>query len=128
LFDSYSFSHAAECPGQGKKIQELTNRDAGDHHDGSGLVSSSPTSAKSADEIFNMLQYDVLTIGNHELYAYDSARWVYDNKARLQVHLCNHRGELMSSGGRYLTSNVEIEVDGVMEVVGDRFTKFGTEQ
>jgi hypothetical protein len=34
----------------------------------------------------------------------------------------------MSSGGRYLTSNVEIEIDGVMEVVGDRFTKFGTEQ
>jgi len=34
----------------------------------------------------------------------------------------------MSSGGRYLTSNVEIEIDGKMEVVGDRFTKFGTEQ
>jgi hypothetical protein len=66
----------------------LIGRDAGDHHDGSGLVSSSPTSAKSADEIFNMLQYDVLTIGNHELYAYDSARWVYDNKASLYVDLC----------------------------------------
>jgi len=34
----------------------------------------------------------------------------------------------MSSGGRYLTSNVEIEIDGTMKVVGDRFTKFGTEQ
>lgn len=39
-----------------------------------------------------------------------------------------HRDELMGSGGRYLTSNVEIEIDGKMEVVGDRFTKFGTEQ
>lgn len=33
--------------------------------------------------IFNMLQYDVMTIGNHELYAYEPARWVYDNKDRL---------------------------------------------
>ena len=109
--------------------KQLISRDAGDHHDGSGLVSSSPTSAKSADEIFNMLQYDILTIGNHELYAYDSARWVYDNKARLYVDLPSlHRGALTGSGGRYLTSNVEIEVDGEMEVVGDRLTKFVTEQ
>jgi len=75
-----------------------------------------------------MLQYDILTIGNHELYAYDAARWVYDNKARLYVDICPSRGELMSSGGRYLTSNVEIEIDGKMETVGDRFTKFGMEQ
>jgi len=39
-----------------------------------------------------------------------------------------HNGELMSSGGRYLTSNVEIEIDRKMEVVGDRFTTFVTEQ
>jgi hypothetical protein len=30
----------------------------------------------------------------------------------------------MGSGGRYLTSNVEIEVDGKYEVVGNRFAKF----
>ena len=29
----------------------------------------------------------------------------------------------MGSGGRYLTSNVEIEVDGEYEVVGNRFAK-----
>jgi len=34
----------------------------------------------------------------------------------------------MSSGGRYLTSNVEIEIDGSMEAVGDRLAKFVTEQ
>lgn len=32
-----------------------------------------------------MVQYDVMTIGNHELYAYGPARWVYDNKDRLSV-------------------------------------------
>jgi hypothetical protein len=30
----------------------------------------------------------------------------------------------MRSGGRYLTSNVEIEVNGEYEVVGDAFAKF----
>ena len=34
----------------------------------------------------------------------------------------------MASGGRYLTSNVEIEIDGKMEVIGDRFAKLVTEQ
>ena len=34
----------------------------------------------------------------------------------------------MGSGGRYLTSNVEIEVDGRYEVVGDKFAKFVTDQ
>lgn len=34
----------------------------------------------------------------------------------------------MGSGGRYLTSNVEIEIDEKFEVVGDRFTTFVTEQ
>ena len=30
----------------------------------------------------------------------------------------------MGSGGRYLSSNVEIELDGEYEVIGDRFAKF----
>lgn len=34
----------------------------------------------------------------------------------------------MGSGGRYLTSNVEIEIEDGLQVVGDRFTKFVTEQ
>jgi 2',3'-cyclic-nucleotide 2'-phosphodiesterase (5'-nucleotidase family) len=59
--------------------------DAGDHHDGSGLVSSSPYSAARADEIFGMVDYDVLTIGNHELYKYESAKWLYDNAKRWYV-------------------------------------------
>jgi 2',3'-cyclic-nucleotide 2'-phosphodiesterase (5'-nucleotidase family) len=64
----------------------LTLRDAGDHHDGSGLVSSSRTSAAQADEIFQMLHYDIMTIGNHELYSYDTARVVYDQAKALSVH------------------------------------------
>lgn len=54
--------------------------DAGDHHDGSGLVSTSPESAGWADDIFAMLSYDVVAIGNHELYQYYSAKWIYDRR------------------------------------------------
>lgn len=32
-----------------------------------------------------MLEYDVLTIGNHELYAYESAKEIYDNRVRWWV-------------------------------------------
>ena len=61
---------------------ELTVSDAGDHHDGSGLVSSSAQSAARADEVFAMLPYDVLAIGNHELYKYESAKELYEHKER----------------------------------------------
>jgi hypothetical protein len=44
-------------------------------------VSASPKAAVRADEIFRMLDYDILTIGNHEMYQYRAARWIYDNKA-----------------------------------------------
>lgn len=56
--------------------------DSGDHHDGTGLVSTSPESAARTDEIFGKLEYDVLALGNHELYQYPSARWIYDNRRR----------------------------------------------
>lgn len=92
--------------------------DAGDHHDGSGLVSTSRESAEAADGIFGMLHYDVLTLGNHELYQYSSAKWLYDNHKRWN--------------GRYLTSNVNITVEEHGEVVSvpisDRVAKFETKQ
>lgn len=56
--------------------------DSGDHHDGTGLVSTSPESAGRADDIFGYLNYDVLTLGNHELYQYDAARWIYDRREK----------------------------------------------
>lgn len=94
--------------------------DAGDHHDGSGLVSTSPESAIAADNIFAQLTYDVLAIGNHELYKYESALDVYQN---------NQRGRW---GGRYLTSNVNITVEdggrAVSVPVAERFAKFETAQ
>ncbi|WVF68981.1 hypothetical protein IAT40_003755 [Kwoniella sp. CBS 6097] len=93
--------------------------DAGDHHDGSGLVSSSPTAAGDSETVFSMLPYDVLTIGNHELYHYDDALEAYRNVVRW--------------GGRYVTSNVNISIhadNGSWQSVpiGEQYLKFKTEQ
>ncbi|WVQ83059.1 hypothetical protein IAT38_005197 [Cryptococcus sp. DSM 104549] len=92
--------------------------DAGDHHDGSGLVSSSPTSASQAEDVFSMLPYDIITIGNHELYHYDDALDIYENQDRWD--------------GKYVTSNVNITVKdgkGFKSVpIGKTHMKFETKQ
>ncbi|WWC88647.1 uncharacterized protein L201_003560 [Kwoniella dendrophila CBS 6074] len=93
--------------------------DAGDHHDGSGLVSSSADASSKAEDIFSMLPYDIITIGNHELYHYEDALEEYRNRGRWN--------------GRYVTSNVNITIkaeDGTFQSVplGERFLKFETEQ
>ncbi|KAE8538919.1 hypothetical protein D1P53_005287 [Cryptococcus gattii VGV] len=89
-----------------------------DHHDGSGLVSSSPDSASLAEDIFSMIQYDVITIGNHELYHYADALDIYENQERW--------------GGRYVTSNVNITVEREGEwqsvPIGHTHLKFTTKQ
>ncbi|OCF57071.1 vacuolar protein [Kwoniella mangroviensis CBS 10435] len=93
--------------------------DAGDHHDGSGLVSSSSDAAGKAEDIFSMLPYDIITIGNHELYHYEDALEEYRNKGRWN--------------GRYVTSNVNITIrskDGSFQSVplGEQYLKLDTEQ
>ncbi|KGB75044.2 vacuolar protein [Cryptococcus deuterogattii R265] len=102
----------------GEKGVDLLLVDAGDHHDGSGLVSSSPDSASLAEDIFSMIQYDVITIGNHELYHYADALDIYENQERW--------------GGRYVTSNVNITVkrEGEWQSVpiGQTHLKFTTKQ
>ncbi|OWT39813.1 vacuolar protein [Cryptococcus neoformans Bt1] len=101
-----------------EKGVDLLLIDSGDHHDGSGLVSSSPDSASLAEDIFSMIPYDVITIGNHELYHYADALDIYENQARW--------------GGRYVTSNVNITVKregGWQSVpIGQTHLKFTTKQ
>nr|XP_018262156.1 vacuolar protein [Kwoniella dejecticola CBS 10117]OBR84314.1 vacuolar protein [Kwoniella dejecticola CBS 10117] len=102
-----------------QKGVDLLLVDAGDHHDGSGLVSSSAEASSKAEDIFAMLPYDVITIGNHELYHYEDALEEYRNKGRWN--------------GRYITSNVNITIqadDGSFQSVplGEQYVKFETEQ
>ncbi|KAG1794137.1 5'-nucleotidase [Suillus plorans] len=73
---------------------------------------------QKSNKFLERLPYDVMTIGNHELYIYADT---YDMYTNFVPHL----------GGRYLSSNVNITVfnsDGEPESVpvGNRFTRFTT--
>ncbi|KAI0301752.1 Metallo-dependent phosphatase-like protein [Multifurca ochricompacta] len=125
---SYSgdFGDFASFVAHMKKIAEekdvdLLLVDSGDLHDGTGLVDGFPPGgidAHDANKFFDQLPYDVLAIGNHELYIYANA---------LDMHL-NFAPKFH---GRYLSSNVNITVAGpggtpVSVPVGSRFAKFKT--
>jgi hypothetical protein len=95
--------------------------DSGDLHDGTGLTDGFPAGgvdAHDANQFIKKLPYDVMAIGNHELYIYANA-------------LDMHKNFAPSLNGRYLSSNVNIttlnEKGEVVTVpVGSRFAKFKT--
>ncbi|KAI0061923.1 hypothetical protein BV25DRAFT_715601 [Artomyces pyxidatus] len=104
-----------------EKGVDLLLVDSGDLHDGTGLTDGYPAGgvdAHDANKFFDKLPYDVLAIGNHELYDYPNTLDIYENFAPKYP-------------GRYLSSNVNITVAGpngtaVSVPVGSRFAKFHT--
>ncbi|KAI0776233.1 Metallo-dependent phosphatase-like protein [Trametes elegans] len=104
-----------------EKDVDLLLVDSGDLHDGTGLSDGFPPGGVDAHEsnkfILN-LPYDVMAIGNHELYIYANTYDMYTNFAP-------------KLGGRYLSSNANITVlnkfgEVVSVPVGNRFAKFRT--
>ncbi|KAF7302271.1 hypothetical protein MIND_00794200 [Mycena indigotica] len=95
--------------------------DSGDMHDGTGLSDGFPpggVDAQDSGEFFKQMPYDVLAIGNHELYKYANTFDMHTNFGR---HFQD----------RYLSSNVNITVfdesgKPVSLPVGKRFRKFKT--
>lgn len=91
--------------------RDLLLLDVGDLHDGTGLADGFPPYNKDepggkeavdghvSNQIFSMVDYDLLTIGNHELYNFSVAQDVYQNF-------------VPQWGGRYMTSNVKIALPG----------------
>lgn len=112
--------------------------DSGDHHDGTGLVSaptfikengSHPTGGELADRFLAELGYDVLAIGNHELYKYpDSLDVALSAPSRRSLPNDWQAGRWDKGGiGRYLTSNVNITLpSGQFRPIGERVAKFET--
>ncbi|EKM81183.1 hypothetical protein AGABI1DRAFT_72051 [Agaricus bisporus var. burnettii JB137-S8] len=120
LGDFASFvSHMKEIADE--KRVDLILVDSGDLHDGTGITDGFPpggVDAHDANELVKMLPYDVMAIGNHELYIYDNALDMHQNFAP-------------ALNGRYLTSNVNITITGddgkPLDVpIGERFVKFKT--
>ncbi|KAH9990648.1 Metallo-dependent phosphatase-like protein [Russula compacta] len=104
-----------------RKGVDLLLVDTGDLHDGTGLSDGYPKGGwdgQESDEFFAQLPYDVLTIGNHELYSNAVAHSMHTNLTK-------------RFPGRYLTSNAYITVtgdDGEPKTVpiGWQFAKFKT--
>ncbi|CAE6495700.1 unnamed protein product [Rhizoctonia solani] len=106
-----------------KKGVDLLVVDSGDLHDGNGLSDGFPVgdvNGQKSNEFLSALPYDVMAIGNHELYQYSVS---YDMHSNFAPRL----------NGRYLSSNVNITVqdeqgNSVTKPLGARFAKFTTKQ
>ncbi|KAI6029165.1 Metallo-dependent phosphatase-like protein [Pisolithus microcarpus] len=104
-----------------QKGVDLLLIDSGDLHDGSGLSDGYAPGAIDAHEsnkFVERLPYDVMAIGNHELYVYADTYDMYQSF-------------IPRFEGRYLTSNVNITIfdsDGkaVSVPVGSRYAEFTT--
>lgn len=93
--------------------QDLLVVDSGDRHDGNGLSDiTTPNGARSLP-VFMRQHYDVVTLGNHELYLWES---VQQEVELLMPHYKNS----------YVCSNVEFERDGKWFAFGQKYRYFTT--
>ncbi|KAI1170128.1 Metallo-dependent phosphatase-like protein [Nemania sp. FL0916] len=90
--------------------------DTGDLHDGAGLSDATTPDGEISITIFDDVPYDLLTIGNHELYLADVA---YQALNEISTYW----------GDKYLTSNVQIasQETGEWEYIGKTHRYFTTE-
>lgn len=106
-----------------QKGVDLLLVDSGDLHDGAGLSDGFPAGqvdGQTSNQFHAKVKYDLLTVGNHELYKYNVA-W-------------NTLTEFVpEANGRYLGSNVNISHaspkggNNVTYTFGERFVKFKTD-
>ncbi|RCI14042.1 hypothetical protein L249_8032 [Ophiocordyceps polyrhachis-furcata BCC 54312] len=69
--------------------------DTGDLHDGTGLSDATPVDGTESMAIFDQIDYDLLAVGNHELYLSEVTYQMLNDYAR-------------KWGDRYVTSNVQV--------------------
>ncbi|KAF1350342.1 hypothetical protein EJ07DRAFT_139268 [Lizonia empirigonia] len=91
--------------------------DTGDLHDGAGLSDATSPNGLISNPIFENVDYDLLTIGNHELYVTEIAYETFSNFSKVY-------------GDKYLTSNVQIKnpTTGEFEYIGAQYRYFTTER
>ncbi|KAL6703600.1 hypothetical protein ACN47E_009460 [Coniothyrium glycines] len=91
--------------------------DTGDLHDGAGLSDATTPNGNISNAILENVDYDLLTIGNHELYVTEIAYETFNNFSKVY-------------GDKYLTSNVQIKnpATGQFEYIGSQYRYFTTEQ
>jgi 2',3'-cyclic-nucleotide 2'-phosphodiesterase (5'-nucleotidase family) len=86
-------------------------------HDGAGLSDASTPNGVVSNPIFENIDYDLLTIGNHELYVTEITYETFSNFSKVY-------------GDKYLTSNVQIinPATGAFEYIGAKYRYFKTDQ
>ncbi|KAF4312123.1 Metallo-dependent phosphatase [Botryosphaeria dothidea] len=91
--------------------------DTGDLHDGAGLSDATDPNGLISNPIWENIDYDLLAIGNHELYVTEIAYEHFNQFAKVY-------------GDRYITSNVQIinPSTGEFEYIGKQYRYFTTEQ
>ncbi|KAL6718399.1 hypothetical protein ACLMJK_004488 [Lecanora helva] len=90
--------------------------DTGDLHDGNGLSDATTPDGVLSNPIFENVNYDVLTIGNHELYLANVAYETFFNFSTFY-------------GDKYITSNVQIlnSATGQYQYIGQQYRYFTTQ-
>lgn len=113
--DFVSFSKAMKQNARNLGV-DLLLIDTGDLHDGAGLSDATSPNGLISNAIFENVDYDLLTIGNHELYVTEIAYETFSNFSRVY-------------GDKYLTSNVQIinPKTGQFEYIGHKYRYFTTE-
>ncbi|KAH9989038.1 Ser/Thr protein phosphatase family protein [Xylariaceae sp. FL0662B] len=108
---STHFKHRADKMGV-----DILLVDTGDLHDGAGLSDATTPDGEISMTIFDRANYDLLTIGNHELYLADVA---YQTLNEISAYW----------GDRYLTSNVQIrsQETGPWQYIGRTLKYFTTD-
>lgn len=87
--------------------------DTGDRHDGNGLSDATVPKGILIEKLFTYQDYDLLTVGNHELYDYDVALSDYLNIGKYFED-------------RYVVSNVDLLINGTWKPMGNRYRRFKT--
>ncbi|SMN19147.1 similar to Saccharomyces cerevisiae YHR202W Putative protein of unknown function [Maudiozyma saulgeensis] len=96
--------------------RDLLVIDTGDKHDGNGLTDATSPNGLKANDIFNSLDYDLLTLGNHELYSAERAVFEYYSTA------ISYKFK-----EKYVSSNVNFITDTGDEIpFGNKFRYFTT--
>ncbi|CCF56992.1 hypothetical protein KAFR_0B06950 [Kazachstania africana CBS 2517] len=98
------------------EYQDLLIIDTGDKHDGNGLSDGTRPLGMISTHIFNQVDYDLLTLGNHELYTPETAIFEYYSTAMSKKF--RHK---------YISSNVEFLHDKKDYVpFGNKYVYFET--
>jgi 2',3'-cyclic-nucleotide 2'-phosphodiesterase (5'-nucleotidase family) len=113
LGDYVSFIHHMKQQAATREV-DLLVVDSGDRHDGNGLSDATTPDGEISERVFMNVDFDIITIGNHELYKAEVAVQEYEL-------VRPHYGE------KYVVSNVDILVDDEWVQMGEKYRVFQTE-